>query len=148
LWIVAIAGTAVLVYSIVQTVSSHALELTTSFKLMFYSLVFIGCASVLAVFILVQMVLTSFVNATPFIMANVRRFRAIAVLLLVISVVYVVNIVSNPDFGRLQIITIDTKGVHTDMEFIIFIFFSLAFYVIAKVFEQAVKNKEEIDLTI
>jgi drug/metabolite transporter (DMT)-like permease len=148
LWVIMILGTVVLVLSIYYSFTDQNPLLSTNYKMIFYTLIFIGCLCVYSLFYLVQRILSTFVAQVPFVWANVKRLKTISIIMLVISLVYIVNIISNPDIGTLQIISIDSKGVHTDLEFVVFIFCSLAFYVVAKIFEQAVKTKEENDLTI
>ena len=148
LWVVMILGTVALAWSIYNSFHNQNPLLSTNYMMIFYTLIFIACLCVYSLFYLIQRILSTFVAEIPFIWANVKRLKIISMIMLVISLVYIVNIISNPDFGTLQIISIDPKGVHTDLQFVVFIFCSLAFYVIAKIFEQAVKTKEENDLTI
>ena len=148
LWVVMFLGTIVLAWSIFDSFTKQDPSLSINYKIVFYTLIFIACLCVYSLFYLIQRILSTFVAEAPFVWANVKRLKIISMIMLVISLVYIVNIISNPIFGELQIISIDPKGVHTDLEFVVFIFCSLAFYVVAKIFEQTVQTKEENDLTI
>jgi len=74
-------------------------------------------------------------NNTPFIMENVKHLKAISACCLFIAVIYLIGIFV-------------FKSVFVAVIFIMFIFVYLAFLIVSELFKQAVKYKEENDLTI
>jgi hypothetical protein len=54
----------------------------------------------------------------------------------------------NKQYVNFTLVAIDNKGIHTDLEFLIFFFAACFIFVLSQVFKQAVEFKEENDLTI
>ena len=74
-------------------------------------------------------------NNTPFIMENVKNFKAISICCLVIAAIYLIGIFV-------------FKSAFVLVIFIMFTIAYLAFLIMAELFKQAVEYKEENDLTI
>lgn len=64
------------------------------------------------------------------------------------TVVYVVNLLGNPAYGKIQVLYINANGIHTDLEMFIFLFAGLCVHVMARVFKRAVEVKQENDYTV
>lgn len=88
------------------------------------------------------------IESNPFTTDNVKSLKWIAYDCFTVSACYLINFIINPAYGHMEIITIDIKGIHTDVEYLIFLFAGCFILILSKVFEQAVKFKEENDLTI
>jgi len=88
------------------------------------------------------------IDSNPFTPDNVKSLKWIARDCFVVSFCYLINFLVNPAFAKVEIITIDIKGIHTDVEYLIFLFAGCFILILSKVFEQAVAYKEENDLTV
>jgi len=88
------------------------------------------------------------VESNPFTPDNVKSLKWIAYDCFIVSGCYLINFFVNPAYGHVEILTIDIKGIHTDVEYLIFLFAGCFILILSKVFEQAVAFKEENDLTI
>lgn len=84
----------------------------------------------------------------PFTHDNVKSLKWIAIDCFIVSFCYVFNFLVNPMYGKVEILMIDGKGIHTDVEYLIFLFAGCFILILSKVFEQAVAYKEENELTI
>lgn len=58
------------------------------------------------------------------------------------------NFFSNDQFKDFSLISIDSKGTHTDMEFLIFFFAGLFVLILVQVYKQTVEVKDENDYTV
>ncbi len=88
------------------------------------------------------------IDSNPFTPDNVKSLKWIAYDCFAVSACYLINFIVNPAYGHVEIITIDIKGIHTDVEYLIFLFAGCFILILSKVFEQAVVFKEENDLTV
>lgn len=88
------------------------------------------------------------IDSNPFTPDNVKSLRWIAYDCFIVSACYIINFLINPAYGHFEILTIDIKGIHTDVEYLIFLFAGCFILILSKVFEQAVAFKEENDLTV
>ena len=108
-------------------------------------------AGICCVFLIVlelKRVMSTLVKADPFVRANVKSLQRVSVDCFIIAGCYLINFIFGSNFKEFQFIYIDSKGIHTDMEFIIFIFAGCFIAILSKVFQQAVQYKEENDFTI
>lgn len=108
----------------------------------------IGGSSLLCILYNLRNIVASLVNSTPFIVKNVRRLNHIAASCFLISACYILNFFVNRQFKNFKFIFIDSSGIHTDIEFLIFFFTGCFILILAKVFKQAIEAKEENDFTI
>lgn len=107
-----------------------------------------GGTSLLAILYNLRNIVASLVNTTPFVMKNVHRLRNIAISCFLVTVCYIINFFVNQQFKDFKFIYIDSSGIHTDIEFLIFFFTGCFILILSKVFQQAVEVKEENDFTI
>jgi hypothetical protein len=107
-----------------------------------------GGSSLLAILYNLRNIIASLINSTPFIMKNVHRLRNIAISCFLVSSSYILNFFVNQQFKNFKFISIDSSGIHTDIEFLIFFFTGCFILILSKVFKQAVEVKEENDFTI
>jgi hypothetical protein len=117
-------------------------------KVLVIILLAVGITSAFLIVIDLKKVMSTLVKSDPFIRANVRSLKRISVDCFIIAGCYLMNFIFGSNFKEFQFIYIDSKGIHTDMEFIIFIFAGCFIAVLSKVFQQAVQYKEENDFTI
>lgn len=109
------------------------------------------CIGIICVFLIViqlKRVINTLIEANPFVMGNVKNLRKISVECFIVAGCYLVNFLINLNFKEFKFIYVDSNGIHTDMEFIIFIFAGCFILILSKVFEQAVEYKEENDFTV
>ncbi len=90
----------------------------------------------------------SLIANEPFTKDNVKSLKWISIDCFIVSCCYVLNFLINPMYGKVEILMIDGKGIHTDVEYLIFLFAGCFILILSKVFEQAVAYKEENDLTV
>ncbi|CAM2976473.1 DUF2975 domain-containing protein [Hathewaya histolytica] len=88
------------------------------------------------------------VKGNPFLWENVNSLNKISKYCFVISGCYFLNFIFNIGKGTYKFIYIDTKGIHTDTELIIFLLAGIFIAILSKIFKEAVKFKEENDYTI
>lgn len=117
-------------------------------KFLIGSLLIIGISCVFLIVIHLRKVLASLVNSNPFVVENVKILKRVSIECFTIALCYIINFFVNSNFKDFEFIYVDAKGVHTDMEFIIFIFAGCFIFILSKVFQQAVNYKEENDFTI
>ena len=108
----------------------------------------IGVICTFTVIIELKRVIKTLVLENPFTWKNVKSLRRITFSCFIIAGCYLINFLANIGKAEYSIIYIDTKGVHTDAEIFIFLFAGCFVGILSKVFEQAVKYKEDNDLTI
>lgn len=124
------------------------LQINIERKVFIYSLFLIGSTSLILIVYNLRKIINSLIKVNPFIIENVKSLRNISIESFIISVCYLLNYFMNPKYGEFELIYIDSMGVHTDMEFLIFFFAGCFILVLSKVFHQAVEVKEENDFTI
>ncbi|SHI88153.1 Protein of unknown function [Clostridium cavendishii DSM 21758] len=121
---------------------------STGKQILLITLLAVGISCVFLIVFQLKKVLLSLVNEKPFIKSNVILLRKISIECYTIALCYIINFMVNSNLKEFQFIYVDQKGIHTDMEFIIFIFAGLFIAILSKVFNQAVEYKEENDFTI
>lgn len=120
-----------------------------SLKLVITFILFVtGGLSLLGMLFYLRRIIGSLTQRTPFTWSNVKSLKMIAMLCLVISICYGINMFINRQYLNFTIVSIDLNGIHTDLEFLIFFFAACFIFVLSQVFKQAVEFKEENDLTI
>ncbi|PAB59030.1 DUF2975 domain-containing protein [Anaeromicrobium sediminis] len=143
-----IIGVCMFVYISKNVMSSNDLQISIFRKIGIYGLFFIGSISLILIVYNLKKIVDSLVDINPFIRGNVKRLNSIALECFIITGCYLINFVINPKYVEFNLITVDMKGIHTDMEFFIFLFAGCFILILSKVFEQAVEVKEDNDLTI
>ena len=108
----------------------------------------IGVICTFTVIIELKRVIKTLVLENPFTWKNVKSLRRITFSCFIIAGCYLINFLLNMGKTDYSIIYIDTKGVHTDAEIFIFLLAGCFVGILSKVFQQAVKYKEDNDLTI
>lgn len=108
----------------------------------------LGGFALLCIMYYLRCIMNSLVKSTPFINQNAESLKSVATSCFVISGCYVVNFFINSQYLSFKLIEIDVKGIHTDIEFIIFFFAGCFTLVLSKVFKQAIEVKEENDFTV
>ena len=132
-------------YSIVLSAAAHNFALQSLLLLAFFILGSLASEHILYRFMRIT---NTLIASDPFTTDNVKSLRFIARDCFIVSLCYLVNFIVNPAYGKVQIISVDGKGVHTDVEYLIFLFAGCFILILSKVFEQAVVYKEENDLTV
>ncbi len=146
--IVSILGAILAVVIIYQGVSSKGIDISTPTKILIVALLIIGIGSLFSIIFDIRKILISLVNTDPFTIENVNNLKRMSWKCYVISGTYILNMIFNTSLRNFKLIYLDSTGIHTDMEFIIFLFAGCFLYILSKVFDQAVKYKEENDFTI
>lgn len=93
-------------------------------------------------------IIKTLIAENPFVWSNVKSLRKITIGSLVIAGCYFINYIVNIKKATYSMIYIDSKGVHTDAEIFIFLLFGCFMAILSKLFEEAIKYKEDNDLTI
>ncbi|TCO76910.1 DUF2975 domain-containing protein [Marinisporobacter balticus] len=146
--ILLIIGVGMFLYLSKNVLSSNDLNISMIRKMSIYTLFLIGTFSLILIIYHLRKIVDSLIHVNPFIIENAIRLRNIAIACFIITFCYLINFFINPKYVAFNLITIDMKGVHTDMEFFIFFFAGCFILILSKVFEQAVAVKEENDFTI
>ncbi|MDT8719328.1 DUF2975 domain-containing protein [Clostridium sp. 19966] len=123
-------------------------KLTSLELLSVFLLLIVGCSCVFIIVINIRAIMNSLVKENPFTRENVKALKRMSACSIVVAICYIINLIINFSSGQYKLIYIDKTGIHTDMEFLIFLFAGLFIYVLAKVFENAVEVKEENDYTV
>jgi hypothetical protein len=131
-----------------DTFINNAINLDYFKKAVIFVLLAVGISCVFLIVVNLRKILLSLVKANPFINENVRALKKVSRECFIIAGCYILNILINSNFKDFNFIYVDGKGIHTDMEFIIFLFAGCFILILAKVFQQAVDYKEEHDFTI
>lgn len=108
----------------------------------------IGGISVILILFNLRKVVSSLINVTPFVKDNVLCLKRISLLSFIISICYAINFIINGQYKNFNIAYIDSSGIHTDIEFLIFFFAGCFILILSEVFKQAVEVKEENEFTI
>lgn len=136
------------VYSIYRFINSSLLRSHFFMVALLFLFFIIGSAAV-------AHLLISFIGITKKLLLDdvfsshtVKYLKAIAWDCLVISFCFFLNFVVNLSNASYEIFKVDMTGIHTDVEYVIFLFAGCFISILAQVFEQAVQFKEDQDLTI
>jgi hypothetical protein len=108
----------------------------------------LGGFALLCIMYYLRCIMNSLIKANPFIWENVESLKNIAISCFIITGCYILNFFINSQYLDFKLIEINAKGVHTDIEFIIFFFAGCFTLILSKVFKQAIEVKEENDFTI
>lgn len=146
--IVTLLGAILAVIILYQGVYSKGIDVSTPTKILIIALLIIGIGSLFSIIFDIRKILTSLVNKDPFTIDNVNNLKRMSWKCYVISGTYILNMIFNINLRNFKLIYLDSTGIHTDMEFIIFLFAGCFLYILSKVFNQAVNYKEENDSTI
>jgi len=130
------------------TLSKAMMEIN-SFKFKANSLLFFAGTSML-IFILYSLrrILKSVIKEGPFNRNNVKSLKNISYSCFFITICYLINFFYNNQYKSFSVINIDSSGIHTDTEFLIFFFAGCLILILAQVYKQAVEVKEENDYTV
>ena len=112
------------------------------------ALLVVGISCLFLIVFNLKKIIGTLVKADPFVRENVVAFKRISIQSFIISMCYFINLLVNYNLKEFKFIYVDNSGIHTDMEFLIFLFAGIFIFILAKVFEQAIKYKEDNDLTI
>jgi len=108
----------------------------------------IGSLALFAILFYLRKIVISLIKVTPFVIENVKSLKRMSICCFIISACYVINFVINNKLKDFQLINIDSKGVHTDVEFLVFFFAGCFILILSQVFKQAIEYKEDNDFTI
>lgn len=145
-YIILIFGTFLTAYTYYKTVPNS--ELRNIKGIIYLLLLTLGIICTFLIFIELKKITSTLVKDNPFTYKNVTSLKRISNSCFIISILFIINIILTLSFSEFNIIFIDKKGIHTDAEFFIFLLVGLFIKILSKVFEKAVKYKEENDLTI
>lgn len=131
-----------------NTIFYNESYLNANEKVVFGVLLTIGISSLFLIVLELRKIIVTLIESDPFVRKNVDSFKKISMESFVISVCYIINFIFNLNLKNFKFIYVDNKGIHTDMEFLIFLFAGIFIFILAKVFEKAVEFKEENDFTV
>ncbi|MCJ7689619.1 MAG: DUF2975 domain-containing protein [Clostridiaceae bacterium] len=142
--------TGIVVYFIMlkQTLMGKSVDMSWGRFLITYTLFIIGGTSVVLILFNLRKIVNSLINITPFIRVNVLCLKRISLLCFTVSICYAINFVINGQYKDFNIAYVDSSGIHTDIEFLIFFFVGWFILILSEVFKQAVEVKEENEFTI
>ncbi|WP_027634503.1 DUF2975 domain-containing protein [Clostridium hydrogeniformans] len=143
-----IVGFIVAILTLKTTYMEGTEILSTPKKILILSLLIIGITCVFLIVLGLRKVLITLESGDPFVHSNVKALSRISYECFIIALCYILNTLFSSDLKEFKFIYVDSKGVHTDMEFIIFIFAGLFILILSKVFKKAVEYKEENEFTI
>lgn len=146
--IMLIIGVCMFVYISWGVIKSQNTSISYVKKIILFILFATGSTSLIKIIYYLKRILDSLVKVEPFIEENVNSLYSIALQCFIITACYLINFMVNPKYVEFNLVTIDMKGIHTDMEFFIFFFAGMFILILSKVFKQAVDVKKENDLTI
>jgi Protein of unknown function (DUF3036). len=143
--VIGFIGTLVIFYNVIS-ISPETMNIGK--KTMVIILLAVGICCVFLMVFELKNILNTLVEANPFVEKNVRSMRRISIECFIIAVCYFINFIFGGNINKFLLLYIDSKGIHTDMEFFIFVFAGCFIYILSKVFQQAIKYKEDNDFTI
>lgn len=143
-----VAGLMVFFYIFYRVVSSEYFWAYSSQGFLLLGFYIVGGLALGHILYCFLRITNTLIESNPFTAENVKSLKWIARDCFTVSLCYVINFLVNPAYGKVEIITIDIKGIHTDVEYLIFLFAGCFILILSKVFEQAVAYKEENDLTV
>lgn len=142
------AGVATCISIILSTLAPNDIGESNRKHIVNIILFFIGTCSLIFILYSLRRILKSVIKEGPFNMSIVKNLKNIATSCFVITGCYIVNFFYNNQFKNFAIIEIDSKGIHTDTEFLIFFFAGCFVLLLAQIYKQAVEVKEENDYTV
>lgn len=140
---------AVIIYVviIIRSVSSKP-DFSSLRNTITYSLFLIGGGGLYVILSSLRRIVNSLITSNPLIHDNVKRIRNISTACFVVAAGYILNFFINGQYLDFRVVYIDNKGIHTDLEFLIFFFSGCFILILSEVFKKAVEVKEENDYTI
>ncbi|AWZ48534.1 DUF2975 domain-containing protein [Hathewaya limosa] len=112
------------------------------------TLLTIGIVCIFLIVFQLKKIMITLTKGNPFVWENVKSLNKISIECFIIAACYLGNFIANLGKDTYRFIYIDSKGIHTDTELIIFIFAGIFILILSKVFKEAIKYKEENDFTI
>ncbi|MBZ9688775.1 DUF2975 domain-containing protein [Clostridium estertheticum] len=146
--IMIIIGIAVYFIMLKQTLTEKAVDMSSGRFIITCILFIIGGISVILILFNLRKIVNSLINVTPFIRDNVLCLKRISLLCFSVSVCYALNFFINGQYKNYNFAYVDSSGIHTDIEFLIFFFAGWFILILSQVFKQAVEVKEENEFTI
>ncbi|CDM69937.1 hypothetical protein CM240_2820 [Clostridium bornimense] len=146
LTIVLVGGIILTAITYYQTITNNDIINITVIRA--FLLLTIGIISIFIVVLELKKVIKTLVLENPFTLGNVKSLKRIAGSCFTVAGCYFVNFLVNIGKDRFKMIYVDGKGIHTDYELFVFLLAGCFIGILSKVFEQAVKYKEDNDLTI
>jgi hypothetical protein len=142
--------TGIVIYFIMlkQTLMEKGVDTSWDRFIITYILFAVGGSSIILILFNLRKIVKSLINITPFIRDNVISLKRISLLCFAISFCYAINFVINGQYKVFNIAYVDSSGIHTDIEFLIFFFVGWFILILSEVFKQAVEVKEENEFTI
>ncbi|MCY6484709.1 DUF2975 domain-containing protein [Clostridium aestuarii] len=128
--------------------TSKGINVSITLKIFLSVLFSIGGICLIHILFNLKKIVNSLVAVNPFVRSNAKSLKTISIECFIIAGCYLLNFFINPNWGKLKLVVIDVKGIHTDFAFFIFFFAGCFILILSKVFEQAVEVKEENELTI
>jgi hypothetical protein len=113
-----------------------------------YSLFLIGGGGLYVILFNLRKIVVSLISSDPFVHENVKSIRNISKACFVVASGYILNFFINGQYSDFKVVYIDNKGIHTDLEFLIFFFAGCFILILSEVFKKAVEVKEENDYTV
>lgn len=107
-----------------------------------------GIISTFAIVLELKKISKTLVLENPFTWDNVSSLKKLSNCCFIISCTYIINFIFSLSSTTFKVIYIDRTGIHTDAEVFIFLLAGCFIKILSKVFQQAVKYKEDNDLTI
>lgn len=108
----------------------------------------IGIISTFLIVFDLKKILKTIIKSNPFVLSNVKSLYKISVECFIITGCYLANILFNFKNHIYKFIYVDSNFIHTDTEPIIFFLAGIFILILAAVFKEAIKYKEENDYTI
>jgi hypothetical protein len=143
-----VIGALIFLFILIRYLTNSELQGRT-FQVVITSIIFLtGGIALLSIMYYLIRIIDTLINVTPFVWDNVKSLKRIAVACFVISGSYFINFFVNAQYKDFRFVTIDIRGVHTYIEFLIFFFAGCFIMVLVQVFKQAVRLKEENDFTV
>jgi hypothetical protein len=146
--IMIIIGIAVYFIMSKQTLTEKGVDMSSGRFIITYILFILGRISIILILINLRKIVDSIINVTPFIRGNVLCLKRISLFSFTVSFCYALNFFINGQYKNYNIAYIDSSGIHTDIEFLIFFFAGWFILILSQVFKQAVEVKEENEFTI
>lgn len=148
LTILLISGATVYLYIFYRVVSSEYFRVYMAQGYLLLLFYIVGGLALGHIIYRFRRITCTLIESNPFTKDNVVSLKWIAYDCFTVAGCYIINFLVNPAYGHVEIITIDIKGIHTDVEYLIFLFAGCFILILSKVFDQAVAFKEENDLTV
>lgn len=131
-----------------QTLMEKGVDMALGRFIITYVLFILGGISIILMLFYLRKIVNSLINVTPFIRGNVLCLKRISLFSFTVSFCYALNFFINGQYKNYKIAYIDSSGIHTDIEFLIFFFAGWFILILSQVFKQAVEVKEENEFTI